>query len=53
MFKSKYEKNVKKKIKEERGSESVKSSIDTDPLGMWTGVPDDPYDLPVQDADDL
>lgn len=25
----------------------------TDPLGMWTGVPQDPYEKPVQDADDL
>ena len=25
----------------------------TDPLGMWTGVPSDPYEKPVQDADDL
>ena len=28
--------------------------IVTDPLGSWTGVPaDDPYEKPVQDADDL
>ena len=27
--------------------------IDTDPYGSYTGVPDDPYDEPVQDADDL
>ena len=26
---------------------------DTDPLGMYTGVPADEYDTPVQDADDL
>lgn len=25
----------------------------TDPQGSWTGVPADPYDTPVQDADDL
>ena len=25
----------------------------TDPQGMYTGVPRDPYDEPVQDADDL
>lgn len=25
----------------------------TDPLGMYTGVPENPYDEPVQDADDL
>ena len=24
-----------------------------DPLGMYTGVPEDKYDKPVQDADDL
>ena len=29
------------------------SRIVTDPLGSWTGVPEDPDDLPVQDADDL
>lgn len=26
---------------------------ETDPLGMYTGVPQDPNDEPVQDADDL
>lgn len=26
---------------------------DTDPLGSWTGVPDNLNDTPVQDADDL
>ena len=25
----------------------------TDPQGSWTGKPDDPTELPVQDADDL
>lgn len=25
----------------------------TDPQGSWTGVPADPYEKPVQDADDL
>ena len=30
------------------------NGIVTDPLGSWTGVPaDDPYGMPVQDADDL
>ena len=24
-----------------------------DPLGSWTGVPEDPYEQPPQDADDL
>jgi len=27
--------------------------IDTDPFGSYTGVPDDPEEIPVQDADDL
>ena len=31
-----------------------RTEIDTDPQGSWTGVPsDDPYSVPVQDADDL
>lgn len=25
----------------------------TDPNGSWTGVPEDPMEVPVQDADDL
>lgn len=25
----------------------------TDPLGMYTGVPSEPDEVPVQDADDL
>lgn len=25
----------------------------TDPLGMYTGVPEDPHEKPVQDVDDL
>lgn len=27
--------------------------IQTDPLGMYTGIPDDEKDKPQQDADDL
>ena len=29
------------------------SDIVTDPLGSWTGVPENPYERPIQDADDL
>ncbi len=29
------------------------ASIESDPLGMYTGVPRDPNEKPVQDADDL
>ena len=25
----------------------------TDPMGSWTGQPLDPYEVPIQDADDL
>lgn len=25
----------------------------TDPLGMYTGIPEDRFELPVQDVDDL
>lgn len=25
----------------------------TDPQGSWTGVPADPHEVPVQDADDI
>ena len=50
-----------KKNQKERGKCSsdaceldfIKESIDTDPLGMYTGVPKNPNDTPVQDADDL
>lgn len=30
-----------------------KNKINTDPLGSYTGRADDPYEKPVQDADDL
>ena len=29
------------------------TAADTDPNGSWTGQPLDPYEVPVQDADDL
>ena len=47
------------KQKEKKSAENAptdftsKPSINTDPLGSWTGTPDDPNDKPVQDADDL
>lgn len=28
-------------------------SVQTDPQGTWTGVPENPEEEPVQDADDL
>ncbi len=33
--------------------EPHEAKIPTDPLGSYTGVPDDPHDRPEQDADDL
>lgn len=34
-------------------SDTYEGFSQTDPLGMYTGVPEDPYEEPVQDADDL
>ena len=31
----------------------VVDPCNTDPQGMYTGVPHEPYEKPVQDADDL
>lgn len=37
------------------GSPADMNPIDSvfDPLGSYTGQPEDPYEVPVQDADDL
>lgn len=35
------------------GPEGTLQASDTDPQGMYTGLPEDPYEVPVQDADDL
>ena len=43
----------KEKIIPKPNVENSISEINTDPLGSWTGTPDDPFDMPVQDADDL
>ena len=56
-------KDMDKKNKNKRGSQkdvmakpleivSMKET-QTDPNGSWTGVPQNPFDKPVQDADDL
>lgn len=53
MFNSK--KNEQKKARIEKivnEIANVKSSK-TDPQGMYTGVPINPYEKPIQDADDL
>ena len=37
-----------------KGADMSGDRINTDPLGMWTGVPTgEQYEEPVQDADDL
>ncbi len=51
MFKK--NKKTKEQGKFEAEKPVIENSIDTDPLGMWTGVPDNPYEEPVQDVDDL
>ena len=33
--------------------EKKKKKITTDPQGSYTGRPEEPYEKPVQDADDL
>ena len=35
------------------GDENALGPADDDPLGSWTGVPDDEEEVPTQDADDL
>jgi len=41
-----------KEQKEMKEKEKMKGTP-TDPLGSYTGRPEDPYEIPVQDADDL
>lgn len=38
---------------EEIPTSKLPGNIASDVLGSYTGVPEDEYDLPVQDADDL
>ena len=44
---------MKKRKKKQASLETVETPSFTDPQGSWTGVPLDPTELPVQDADDL
>ena len=49
-------KRDKQKTKSKGGEKislATAQASNTDPLGMYTGVPKDPTDTPVQDADDL
>lgn len=50
------EKRQKKTITEVTwpvGPDGTLRVANLDPLGMYTGVPEIPYEVPVQDADDL
>ena len=51
MDKNTNKKQIRKKIKSVRatGDKSIKSDVQ----GSYTGVPSDPYERPIQDADDL
>ena len=51
MDKNKAVKTKQKKVKSVRvaGKKAIKSDVQ----GSYTGVPDEPYERPVQDADDL
>lgn len=49
---------MREKKKAKRPSELVEALLKTqkshtDPLGSWTGAPDEDWEEPVQDADDL
>ena len=49
----KNDKTIRKLDPDAYKNRAVPKSIDTDPFGSYTGVANDPYDKPVQDADDL
>jgi len=42
-----------RKSKKENAEDFSMKSAKTDPNGSWTGVPEDEYEKPIQDADDL
>ena len=46
-------KKEKESCKKSHSDFTEKPRINTDPLGSWTGTPDDPTDLPVQDVDEV
>lgn len=51
MDKKENKKSKAKKLKAVRST--GKKAIKSDVQGSYTGVPDEPYERPVQDADDL
>lgn len=40
-------------MREKRKKEILEPVIPADPFGSYTGVPDNRYEIPVQDVDDL
>ncbi len=40
-------------MEKEKDKKREKETIITDPLGSWTGTPENPNEEPVQDVDDL
>lgn len=46
-------KKEKMKQIEALAEENRMESIATDPFGMYTGNPENPYETPVQDVDDI
>ncbi len=51
MDKNKKQKSNIRKVKSVKVADS--KNIKSDVQGSYTGVPDEPYERPVQDADDL
>ena len=47
------ERRQENKAMEKAREMSQFTAAKTDPLGSWTGRPLDPYEVPVQDVDDL
>ena len=46
-------KQIQKKVEEVSDAYLSYDSLKTDPMGSYTGKPENKYDKPVQDADDL
>ena len=51
MDKNKDQKHQSRKVKSVKTTDSQK--IKSDVQGSYTGIPDEPYERPIQDADDL
>ncbi|MBR3816076.1 MAG: hypothetical protein IKJ27_05075 [Clostridia bacterium] len=47
------DKNISSRKFQKKNEDIPTSQISSDVLGSYTGVPEDAFDLPVQDADDL